>query len=126
MNNPHKNARMTPLGRAEMIRRIVRWRPVRLSPRFWDQRSEQPQVAVAVAVGQRPGLRTARRVSDRKLWIGTVLADLAVRFAPRVPADGDEMPLVLTGAINRGQLVHASGLDGCPRSSRGACSRYSS
>ena len=23
MNNPHKNARMTPLGRAEMVRRIV-------------------------------------------------------------------------------------------------------
>jgi transposase-like protein len=23
MNNPHQNARMTPLGRAEMVRRIV-------------------------------------------------------------------------------------------------------
>ena len=23
MNNPHKNARMTPLGRAEMVRRIL-------------------------------------------------------------------------------------------------------
>jgi hypothetical protein len=23
MNNPHRNARMTPLGRAEMVRRII-------------------------------------------------------------------------------------------------------
>jgi hypothetical protein len=39
MNNPHQNARMTPLGRAEMARRIVEeGRPAGLLPVSWTPR----------------------------------------------------------------------------------------
>ena len=45
MNNPHKNARMTPLGRAEMVRRI----------------REEGQPLTAVAAGFGISEKTARK-----------------------------------------------------------------
>ena len=48
MNNPHQNARMTPLGRAEMVRRIV----------------EEGRPVAEVAAGFGVSERTARK------WLG--------------------------------------------------------
>ena len=71
MNNPHKNARMTPLGRAEMVRRIVEeGRPV-------------PEVAAGFGISE----RTARKWLGR--WRREGAAGLENRSSrPRSADDG--------------------------------------
>lgn len=71
MNNPHKNARMTPLGRAEMVRRIV------------DERRPVADVAAGFGISE----RTARKWLAR--WRSEGTAGLENRSSrPRSADDG--------------------------------------
>ncbi len=122
MNNPHKNARMTPLGRAEMIRRIVEdGRPVAVvaagfgiserTARKWLSRWRSDGTAGLENRSSRP--LTANSGSGR-FW-----ADLAVRLRREYRLTGDEIASRLGLARSTvASWLTRLGLDGCPRSSR--------
>lgn len=79
MNNPHKNARMTPLGRAEMVRRIREGQPVAVvaagfgvsekTARKWVKRFEQEGPAGLENRSSRP-----RTVANRTAepWLASI------------------------------------------------------